>query len=109
MANNQDTQIAQTIIQQLGGVGRLSAMTSAKHFVALPDGVAFRIGRNSKKVNLVKIRLNGRDLYDLEFSYATVRSYKAKGSATDVFCENLVDVFEEHTGLYLTLAPRAAA
>ena len=60
------TTIANTILNQLGG-NRFVAMTGAKNFVALENGIRFKIGRNKSKANTVKITVNGLDLYDIEF------------------------------------------
>ena len=67
--------IANIIYQQLGG-GRFAAMTGAKNFVALENGIKFNIGRNASKANTVKITLNGLDLYDVEFIKHTPYSFK---------------------------------
>lgn len=45
---------AQTILNQLGG-NRFVAMTGAKNFVALENGIKFNIGKNASKANTVKI------------------------------------------------------
>lgn len=61
-----NTMVAETILQQLGG-NRFAAMTGAKNFVALENGIKFSIGRNVSKANMVKITVNSSDLYDVEF------------------------------------------
>ena len=35
-------EVAKTILQQLGGAGRLQLMVGAYNFVAYPNGVAFK-------------------------------------------------------------------
>ena len=72
MAN---TAVANTIYQQLGG-GRFAAMTGAKNFLAIDNGLRFRIGRNASKANMVEIKLNGLDLYDIKFIKHTPYSFK---------------------------------
>ena len=49
-------QVAKTILEQLGGAGRLQVMTGAYNFVAYPNGVSFKF--KNRKVNYVKITLN---------------------------------------------------
>jgi hypothetical protein len=95
--------IAETILNQLGGIGRLSAMTGAKHFVAIENGVQFRIGRNAKKVNRVTVTLNAMDLYDTR--YSSVRSLKEtiRAESASVYNDMLRGDFERETGMYLTL------
>ena len=90
------------VIQQLGG-GRFIAMTGAKDFFIGPKGVVFKIGRNSKGVNYVRINLNSMDTYDVEF--LSIRAYKekVKSKAKGIYADMLRDVFEQHTGLRTSL------
>jgi hypothetical protein len=105
MTRNQE--IAAVIVQQLGGMGRLCAMTGAKDFVAIENGVSFGIGKNAKGVNKVRIVLTAQDLYDVEFgAVRTVKlmpTYKVKSSTEGVYCDMLKAAFEAATGMYLTL------
>ena len=71
-------EIAKTILQQLGGSGRLAMMTGANNFVALKNGVTFKI--KNRKVNFIKITLNSRDLYDVYF-------YKLVGTNLKIISE----------------------
>ena len=108
------TTVAQTIYQQLGG-GRFAAMTGAKNFVALENGIKFNIGRNSSKANMVKITLNGLDLYDVEFSKYTPFKFNYKTGAIreekvetvamfeDYYGDMLQDAFTRVTGMYTHL------
>ncbi len=105
-------QIASTILSQLGGQGRLAVMTGAKNFCALTEGgVSFRVGKNAKFVNYVKVVLNSDDLYDLEFGRISrqggVPAYTVKSTVEGLYAESLMNVFEAHTKLYLTLGRRA--
>ena len=52
----------ETILKQLGG-NRFIAMTGAKHFGVGPNGMSFKIGRNSKRVNHVTIDYDSCLLY----------------------------------------------
>ena len=94
--------IARNILDQLGGEGRLRAMTGARNFVALENGVAFKIGNGPKRVNYVSITLNDSDTYSVKMSRGT----KVLQEFDEVYCEQLMDIFEEGTGLYLTFSPR---
>ena len=94
--------IALTIIEQMGGVRRLNMFTGAKNFVALSNGVSFRIG--NKSINYVKITLNGKDLYDLTFGLIRSGKLVNKKEYNDVFNDQLKSVFEESTGMYLSFA-----
>lgn len=110
--------VAETIYQQLGG-GRFTAMTGAKNFVALENGLRFRIGRNASKANMVEIKLNGLDLYDIEFikhtPYSfkisrdgqsfkeTPESFKTVAQFEDYYGDMLQGCFERVTGMYTSL------
>lgn len=102
-----DRTVAATILEQLGG-NQFIIMTGAKHFVGSKDGLGFKIGRNDKRVNHVNIRLTAMDDYTIEF--CTVRNFEIvkKDVVEGVYCDNIKDVFEHHTGLYVTLTPRRA-
>ncbi len=108
MTRNQE--IASVILQQLGGQGRLCAMTGAKDFVAIENGLQFGIGKNAKGVNKVRIVLNGDDLYDVEFGVCRrvkgVMGYKVLAATEGAYNDMLMDLFEQATGMYLTLVPR---
>jgi hypothetical protein len=123
MSSNKE--IAETIAQQLGGIRRLMLMCGAKDFLAIENGLTFRIGQNEKRVTHVQIKLNGSDLYDLEFlrivkppmnttkpdrsDYLEAKPIRREVLSTseDVYNDSLMDVFENHTGLYLTLRKRS--
>lgn len=96
-----NTQIAQVILQQLGG-SKISSFIGAKHFLAINNGVQVRWTAKAKnKANLITITLNGNDLYDVQFSTIRAMNVTTKSEHNDVFCENLIDLFERETGLYL--------
>lgn len=102
-----DLTVAKTILQQLGG-GQFILMTGAKFFVGGADSLGFKIGGNAKKITHVHIKLTAMDDYTMEF--CTVRNFEVvkKNVVEGVYCDNIKDVFEHHTGLYVTLASRRA-
>jgi len=97
-----DTTIAETIYQQLGG-HRLPIMTGVKNFVAHDDGLSFRLpsSPNYAKdgINCVKITLNGKDLYDVEYGSIWGLKYKKVRQVHDLYAENLQESFRQVTGL----------
>lgn len=99
--------IAKTILAQLGN-NRFVAMTGAKNFIDYGNGLGFKLPANSTKnrISHVKIILNGMDTYDIEFLKIRKFEVITVAAASDVYAENLHDVFEEHTGLYTTLVAR---
>lgn len=109
--------VAENIRQQLGG-SRFAVMTGAKNFVAIDNGLRFRIGRNASKANMVEITLNGLDLYDIKFIKHTPYSFKIKADGTfketqessktiaeysDYYGDMLQSVFTRVTGMYTHL------
>ena len=103
-------EVAQTIIKQLGGQGRLKAMIGVKGYAVLAStekirgGVAITIPAFGRpRINVIEIRLNGKDLYDLKFYFVRAGVPKLVDSAEDVYCDQLIPVVEKATGLYLSM------
>ena len=100
LADGGSVGVANTILKQMGGMNRLVMFAGAKKFVALPNGVSFRIGNRS--INYVRITLNGRDLYDLEFALVRGMKMTNEKKYTDIYSDQLKSIFEEATGMYLS-------
>jgi hypothetical protein len=100
---NNSTQVAKTIIEQLGG-SQFVMLTGSKNFGAIENGVSFRVGKNAKRVSFVSITLDANDTYTMNF-------LNSKGvtvaQAGEVYCDKLQDIFEQETELYVTLKPRS--
>jgi hypothetical protein len=94
-------QVAQTIIDQLGGAGKLTAMTGAHSFLAMESGVQFKF-KGSKQANCIIVKLNPSDTYTVEF-WRTGRTAKHVLGITSAYAEDLKPLFEQTTGLYLSL------
>src|SRR5437763_1905159 len=96
-------QIADTTAQYLGGYGRLNVMIGAKNFSYDKEGtLTFRF-KMCKKANCVRFKLNGKDLYDVEFLKLGKVDFKVVKEYNDLYFDQLRKIFEEYTGLYLTL------
>jgi hypothetical protein len=101
-------QVAETIIKQLGGVGRLTSMIGAKDFLNMDigsgkGGLQFRFARAVKSINRVKIMLNSKDLYDITFYAGSAMNIRAVKEFKDIYADQLVSLFEKETGLYLSI------
>jgi len=100
--------VAKTIIEQFGG-GRSTYMIGAKNIVAHNEkngGVSMKHMKttiNSKPANYFKVLLNENDLYDLEFGWIRGHTYTVRETFTNVFAEDLKELFEDTTKLYLTM------
>ena len=93
-------QSAETL-KQLGG-NKFIAMTGAKNFGFGSKGMVFKIGRNSKGVNYVRIDLRN-DLYNMEFIQMRAGKEKIKSKIKGVYNDQLQKIFTKHTGMYTRL------
>ena len=95
--------VAKTILKQLGG-NKFATMTGAKNFVDCGDALSMRIGRNKTSSNYLKITLNMMDLYDVRFSRVSLKGgERSVTEYNNIFNDQLVEVFEKHTGMYTKL------
>tara|TARA_B100000686_G_C16374588_1_gene754307 strand:- start:22 stop:351 length:330 start_codon:yes stop_codon:yes gene_type:complete len=109
MTNRQD--VAETIINQLGGIGKLTAMIGADNFSVSQDpngenvDVSFTF-KGCKAANTCTIRYDdASDYYNvdlLKFSRKTFE-YTNVFSTWGVEGGQLIELFESKTGLYLSL------
>ena len=98
-----DRRQAAETLKQLGG-NRFIMMTGAKHFTFGKEGMMFKIGKNSKRVNYVKIDLDrGRDLYNMSFDWVTIKGIKNKKKLKGIYADQLQDMFTKYTGMYTSL------
>jgi len=94
--------IAKTIAEQIGN--RALYMIGAKNLLAHEDGsLSFKIGRNSKSVNYVKITLTPADLYDITFSWVTKNGVKERSREEGIYWDMLKGAIERNTGMYTSL------
>jgi len=118
--DDEKLEIANTIIGQMGGGGKLRAMVGAKEIFARDAGVQFSF-KLCKKMNKCVVELNGMDTYNVQFykiphlntncnSAALDRYFdrleKAKTPVVEfenVYYDQLIGVFEGETGLNLSL------
>ena len=100
-------EVAKIIHTQIGhqalfmmGAKNLSAGTTE-------DGkpyLGFRIGRNSKSINYIKVILDeGQDLYNIEFGRIRKGVYKVVTEDKGMYFDQLHESFERNTGLYVRL------
>jgi hypothetical protein len=96
-------EIGQTVLDQMGGTGRIRAMIGAKDFVALPDGVQFGFPGRRETGNKLVVKLEPSDTYRMEFWW--VRGAKAEllRELEGIYADQLADLFYRQTGLRLSL------
>ncbi len=105
-------QVAKTIAEQMGGVGRLKAMLGAQVMGLSGDkGLGIKWpNKQRSKGNYVEIIYNrGADLYDMTFYNLSIRAKKKVKEFRGVYADQLGELFEKQTGWYLRLASRVAA
>lgn len=105
LTTEEQKEVASTILQQLGGSGKVGAMIGVKQYGTGKNGeliIQFK-AKAKKKINCVRIGLNGQDLYDVDFIKMTKFDHKVVETETDVYADQLKSVFENTTGLYLSL------
>ena len=92
------------LLQQLGG-NRFIMMVGAKNLAVdkSRNELHMKIGRNSKGVNFVRIKLSSMDLYDMEFLQVRAGKIKIKSKVKDVYADQLGKMFKKHTGLNVRL------
>jgi len=91
------SEMKEEIVRQLGGFNRLRAMVGAS-VSALENGIQMNF-KGSKKANIVQIEYDGgRDAYNVKF----FKGFKEVDDMRGVYAEDLIPIFEEMTGLYLS-------
>lgn len=111
---NRNMEIANEIFRQLGG-NRFMAMTGAKNFMAIDNGLQFQLPARFAKngINVVRITLNDLDLYDVEYGMNTrkkdkdlgimVPDYKVIKTEENIYNDMLQERFTDVTGLQTRL------
>ena len=97
----EDMQVAKTIQKQLGR--KAFVMMGAKNLVGGKNFLSFKIGKNAKGVNYIKITLTPQDLYDVEFGVIRKMEYKIKNKVRGIYFDMLHKAIEKNTGMYLSL------
>ncbi len=104
-ATVEGTEVADTIAKQMGGLGKLRMMIGAKNITAGDNSLSFQFPNPQRsKGNGCRITLRPDDTYDMEFFSGSAAKVVKK--IEGVYADQLMDLFEKQTGLYLTLAPR---
>ena len=98
-------QVAETIIEQMGGVRKLTAMIGARQFTGSENSVQFGFS-GSRIANKCRVELDfASDTYTFQLwkwnkkTGDIVKVYELEGAYFDM----LIDLFESQTKLYLSL------
>ncbi len=95
-----NTEIAKTILEQLGG-RKFAFMCGVKNATAIERGLSFRIPgtMTRNRINYVKITLEPDDVYTVEFCVIRKLTCRRVSLWEGVYCDDLAPLFREHTGL----------
>lgn len=103
-------EIAQVIFSQIGG-NHAMAMIGGKNVFAVDEkdgALSFMFkAENVKKINYCKVVLDFDDTYTVEFGRKWGSTYKVIDTKSNVYCDELMNMFEEVTNVLLSLFPRA--
>ncbi len=96
-----DTTIADTILVQMGGKSRLVSFIGAKIMKSeLSVMMSFMEGRDG--INACQVKYDeGQDLYSMTFYKLWGTKLGIINEYDQVFCDQLVELFEDTTGLVL--------
>jgi hypothetical protein len=102
-STEEQKQIAETIIEQLGG--HLTAMIGANHMYHHAEGaLSFKFkARASNGANHCKVTLDPSDTYTVVFTSVRGTKVTVKGEFEGIYNDQLKALFERETGLYLTM------
>lgn len=90
--------VGKVIINQINALDKWAlASWGSKNYVYHPKGIQFDV-RGSKFRGRVIIKLNNRDLYDIEFGTIRKLEYKIKNTAKGIYVEQLVNTIDNVVG-----------
>ena len=96
--------VGDTIISQLGGMGRLRAMLGARDFVKSENSITFKWpNKDLSRGNTLKITLDPSDTYTMEFSAVRGGNSKLVKTFTNIYADQLTSIFRDWTGWALVI------
>jgi hypothetical protein len=93
-------EVANTIRTQIGPVAFM--LMGASNLLGGEDYLQFKIGSNAKKVTHVTVTLLPSDTYKLTFQRVWGTKVTLLNELAGVYVDNLHDMIELHTGLFLS-------
>lgn len=93
-----DNRVSKIIMSQINALDKFAlASWGAKNYISSPNSLTFDV-RGSKFRGKVIIKLNRRDLYDIEFGTIRKMEYTVKQTTKGVFVEQLVNSIDNVVG-----------
>lgn len=117
MTTNNNLQVANEILRQMGG-NKFIAMTGSKNFIASENTLSMHLTHNKARAKYLKITLEANDTYTMVFSTMKKEfdpAFKAAGinfktdvhvilkTIENVYFDQLQPIFTSVTGLYTSL------
>jgi hypothetical protein len=93
--------VTQTIIDQIGH--QAFRMLGARDLIASPDHLSFKVGRNAKSVNGLRVTLMPTDTYKVEALRFRNHNVKIVETHENIYVDSLHQVIESLTGMYTRL------
>lgn len=92
------------ILDQLGG-NKFIRMTGARNLVGDTNSLGFKLPSNfaMNNINYIQVRLNSLDLYDIDFCRIKDKNYKCLKSISNIYADQLQEIFTHYTGLQTKL------
>jgi len=85
----------------MGGLNLLKMFVGGHTFVDHGNGLSFKF-KGSKVANYMKVTLTPLDEYNVEIGKIWGQKYTVKKEVNGVFFDQLVEIFEDTTKLYLS-------
>ena len=100
--SKRNLEIANIIMKQMGGIGKITAMIGMNGLCAIENGVRFKF-KGSKIANYCSVVLNDNDTYTLKLSKLWGMKETVKLEESGLYFDQLKPIFEQNTKLYLSL------
>lgn len=101
-----ESNVADTIAKQLGGVGRIKMMLGGSVMATQNGGLGIKwpSKQRAKAGNYVEITLDvGSDTYNMEFFNVSAKGNKSLKKYTMIYADQMKSIFRDQTGLALSL------
>lgn len=100
----QDHEVAETILAQLGGLRRLNVMLGVKYANTLQNGLSLGFtAQGEGQINQIDILLEPSDTYRIEFYRVRGGRAVLKETYVAIYADSLKEAIKRATGLNLSL------
>ena len=100
---NQINEVAQTIINQIGGQKMFRMIGVKKVGIGLNSITLHFVAKALQGINKINVTLDPSDTYTVKFYRSTVKGDNLKYEINDIYCDQLIELIENKTGLSLRM------